>query len=140
VIFAFNTYLIPLNFLTNLDPKTIKEEIIKALEKEDSPEKVVKLIKLIIINLKTPNASSNGNSSVVNKQQQQQQQQPDLNFLMALSYVALKKPQVFLKNSGLVDVNISHSFDENDTNFLVNNLFSPKNLTQFLLFKVCRLL
>lgn len=37
--------------------------------------------------------------------QQTVQQQPDLNYLMALSYVAIKKPQIFLKNPSLVDVN-----------------------------------
>ena len=90
-----------------LDPKTVKDEIIKALDKEDAPEKVIKLIKLIIVNLKSPNlASSNGTGMSKQQLQQQQQQQPDLNYLMALSYVAIKRPQIFIKNSALVDVSI----------------------------------
>ena len=50
--------------------------------------------------------------------QQTAQQQPDLNYLMALSYVAIKKPQILLKNPSLVDVNTkinlsNYSFKKN---------------------------
>lgn len=92
------------NSTSYLDPKTIKEEIIKALEKEESPEKAIKIIKLIVVNLKSPNMTNNGSGlSKQHHNQQQSSQQPDLNYLMALSYVAIKKPQLLLKNSALVD-------------------------------------
>ncbi len=91
-----------------LDPKTVKDEVIKVL-KEETTEKVIKLIKLIILNLKSPISPANASANAKNQQtqqsaQQQQQQQPDLNYLMALSYVAISKPQLFLKNPTLVDV------------------------------------
>ena len=57
------------------------------------------------MNLKHPNQTMNP----AVKQQSitpQQPQQPDLNFLLALSLVSVKKPELFLKQPTLVDVNI----------------------------------
>ena len=87
------------------DPKTVKEEIVKLLEKEESSDKLVKLIKSVIVNLKTP-AGSNPFNKQQQNQQQVTQQQPDLNYLMALSYVAIKKPHLFIKQPALVDVDL----------------------------------
>ena len=87
------------------DPICVKDEVIKS-SKEETNEKVV-LIKLIIVNIKSSNQASNGSSLPTNKNQpnqQQPQQQPDLNYLMALSYVAISKPQLFSKNPILVEV------------------------------------
>jgi len=81
--------------------------------KEETTEKVIKLIKLIIMNLKSPIIPNNTQVGLKTQQQQQQQpsqQQPDLNYLMALSYVAISKPQLFLKNPSLVDVCFSNLF------------------------------
>jgi hypothetical protein len=47
-----------------------------------------------------------GHSSSISKQQQslaQNQQNNDLNYIMALSYVTLKRPSVFIKNTQLTD-------------------------------------
>jgi hypothetical protein len=96
--------LIKLSLLRIIDPKTIREEITKALEKEDSNEKLSKQVRALITNLKS---STQQSVSLVSKQQQhqhQQQHQPDLNYLMALSLVAMKKPQLFLKQPSLVEV------------------------------------
>lgn len=88
------------------DPRTVKEEITKTLEKEDSNEKLTKIIKSLVVNLKTNSNTTTTTSSnnTVNKSQQQ----PDLNFLLALGYVSIQRPQLFLKQPNLIEV--GHQF------------------------------
>lgn len=68
------------------------------------------MVKSIILNLKNPNQQptlNNNKQSLAQSQQQQQQQQsqqPDLNFLLALSLVCMKRSDLFLKQPTLVDV------------------------------------
>ncbi|RNA14307.1 integrator complex subunit 1 [Brachionus plicatilis] len=91
-----------------VDAKNVKEEVVRLLEKDDTTDKLIKFIESLVNNLKHPNISF----SAANLKQYSQQS--DLNFLMALSYIALKRPQFFLKNLNLVD-------------FIVNNLLTSKN-------------
>ena len=93
------------------DPKTIKEEIAKALEKDESDEKLIKLVRSIIISLKNSLIQSSSSTNPLIKQQQNQQpaqQQTitneNLNYIIALSYVAQNRPHLFLKQSILLDV------------------------------------
>ncbi len=87
----------------------------KLLDKEDSTEKLVKLVKSLILNLSTAiNASSNlpAPSPLASKQQQQLQQQQNLNqqneinCLILLGIVISKRPQLFIKQPSLTEVNI----------------------------------
>lgn len=92
------------NFDQNsIDAKNIKEEVIKLLEKDEYNEKLIQFIKSLVNSLKNSNVTS----------LKQISQQSDLNILMALSYIALKRPQFFLKNLNLVE-------------FIVNNLLINK--------------
>ena len=106
-------------FLLSVDPKTIKDEIVKLLEKDDATttEKLTKIVRALIFNLKPTSTVPVTPPGMPIKQQQQlllaqqqqqvqQQQQPDLNFLMALSFLALKRPQLFLKQPMIVEVTI----------------------------------
>jgi integrator complex subunit 1 len=72
------------------------------LEKDD--EKLTKLIRSIIFNLKNTTTQPLTTGNLQNKQQvQNQPQQPDLNYLMALNYAALKRPHLFTKQTSLVE-------------------------------------
>ena len=95
-----------------IDPKTIKEELAKALEKDESDEKLAKLVRSIIVNLKNSLIASAGGANSLAKQQQNQQpaQQGSLtnenvNYLISLTYVAQHRPHLFVKQqSALLDV------------------------------------
>lgn len=117
------------NLLTSqyyLDPKTIKDEVTKLVAKEKEKdgdettnEKLAKITKSLIMNIKATMFNSVNPAilaNTVNKQQQktpavvasQQQQDQDsvnvhLNYVMSLSYIALKRPQLFISEN-LVEV------------------------------------
>ncbi len=91
-----------------IDPSTVKDEIHKALEKDDSSTDKLKLLRSVIQSLKTfgncpqlPHASTLASSGSTNKPSTAQ---PDLNFLMALSYAAVKSPELFTKQPSLIEV------------------------------------
>lgn len=94
----------------------------KLLEKEkddESNEKLTKLAKSLIMNIRATMLSSSNNSTILtssmNKQQQQQKpsdtQSSDLhvalhnylNYIVSLSYIALKRSQLFM-NENLTEV------------------------------------
>jgi hypothetical protein len=89
--------------LIEINTSTIKDEIVKVLDKDDN-DKLIKLVYSMINSLKIsqqPNLAKN----ILNQQQQQQQQQqtPDLNYLMAISYISIRKPNFFLKHPNIID-------------------------------------
>jgi hypothetical protein len=121
------------NLLTSqyyLDPKTIKDEVTKLVEKEKEKdgeettnEKLAKITKSLIMNIKatmfnsvnpailanTVNKQQQKTPSVVASQQQQESVSQDsvnihLNYVVSLCYIALKRPQLFISEN-LVEVN-----------------------------------
>lgn len=105
------------------DPKTIRDEVKKLVDKEkddESNEKLTKIIKSLIFNIRATMAGSPGSLTVlinsVNKQQPVQKASEMsasdlhiavhnyLNFLVSLSYIGLKRAQLFL-NESLIEVN-----------------------------------
>jgi hypothetical protein len=95
------------------DPRQTKEELTRLLEKEDSTEKLVKLVKSLILSL---NASINASSSTPGasplgskqqqllQQQQNQNQQNEINCVILLGMVVSKRPQLFIKQPSLTEV------------------------------------
>jgi hypothetical protein len=106
------------NLTSTLDPKSVKEELMKLLDKEDSTEKLFKLVKSLILNLSAAiNASSNlpAMSPLASKQQQHQQQQNqnqqnEINCVILLGIVISKRPQLFIKQASLTEVCDFHNF------------------------------
>lgn len=87
---------------SSIDSKNVKDEVVKLLEKDETNEKLIKFIESLVSNLKNSNINQSGSNL------KQHSQQNDLNFLMALSYIALKRPDVFLKNLNLVEFIVSN--------------------------------
>ena len=86
--------------------------MIKALEKEDSNEKVIKIVKNLVDNLSSYLSTNNLMQpiSFANKQQQQTQQQQaqnqqnEINCLIILGIVFSRRPEIFVQNISLTEV------------------------------------
>lgn len=119
------------NLLTSqyyLDPKTIKDEVTKLIEKEKEKdgdettnEKLAKITKSLIMNIKATMFNSVNPGILANTVNKQQQKTPavvtanqqesvsqdnvniHLNYVVSLCYIALKRPQLFISEN-LVEV------------------------------------
>lgn len=78
------------------------------LEKERSDdetnEKLVKTVKALVMNIKASAMGTSTNVVLANNVNKLNQTPNDLNYLIALSYIALKRPQLFLNQMSLVEV------------------------------------
>lgn len=96
-----------------LDPLTVKEEAMKLLEKDDTNDKLAKLVKSIVLSMGSSITSSlnlmasmTGQSSRQQTIQQQlsQNQQNEMCYLVALGIIAQLRPSLFIKQSSLTEV------------------------------------
>ena len=100
----------------NLDPKTIREEIANAIEREETDEKLTKILRSIIISLKNSLNQLSSSSSAIVKQQQNQQPPPplnqpqaiitneNLNYVFAIGYAVKLRPHLFIKQPAFLEV------------------------------------
>lgn len=104
------------------DPKTIKDDVKKLLEKEkddETNEKLIKIAKSLIMNIRATMVNSTTNPAILTSSMNKQQslQKPSdpqsndlhtavhnyLNYVVSLSYIALKRSQLFMAEN-LVEV------------------------------------
>ncbi len=75
-----------------------------ALERNESTEILAKLVRSLITQIKSPVTQNTAPAKPLIHAASSAQQQPDLNYLIAISLVAMKRPQIFREHTSLVDV------------------------------------